>query len=281
MNKLDYFRQKIDRIDQKLLKILAERFRVVKSIGEFKRKMGMTPLDNKRFQKMVQDRIRKGKQLSLPKKFIVDLYELIHQQSLKIEKYSKRGYLTIGIQGGRGSFNEEAINYYLEKSGLKNIKIKYLLTSENVLKALSQGKIDRGQFAVYNIRGGMVKESIAAMAKYKFRIVDEYSIKISHALMIRKDADFSKVTTIMTHPQVLAQCRNTLIDKYPNLKQVSGKGKLVDQATVARYLSENKISKQVAVIGSKILAKVYGLKIIAEGLEDIKENYTTFLQVKL
>jgi prephenate dehydratase len=33
-------------------------------------------------------------------------------------------------------------------------------------------------------------------------------------------------------------------------------------------------------MGSKVLAKLYGLKIIEDNLQDLKENYTTFLQVE-
>ncbi len=188
-------------------------------------------------------------------------------------------FLTIGIQGGKGSFNEEAVQFYLKKAGITKYKIEYLYTSENVLKALHSGNIDRGQFAIHNSVGGIVGESIEAMANYNFKIIEEFSIKISHALMIRKDAKFSEVTTIMTHPQVLAQCKQTLAQKYPNLKQISGEKDLIDHAMVAKYLSENKLPKNIATMGSKVLAEIYNLRIIEDNLQDAKENYTSFLQV--
>ncbi len=187
--------------------------------------------------------------------------------------------LVFGIQGGRGSFNEEAVNYFIKQAGIKNHKIKYLYTSANVMKELQTGKIDRGQFAIHNSAGGIVEESIQAMASYKFKIVNQFAIKISHALMIRRDADFSEITTIMTHPQVLAQCKQTLQYKYPNLKQTSGQGKYVDHALVAKSLAEKKLPKQIATMGSKILSQLYNLKIIEGNMEDLKENYTTFIQV--
>ncbi len=197
-----------------------------------------------------------------------------------LPKRVKKGFITYGIQGGVGSFNEEALNYNIQRIGVKKYKVKYLYTSDNVMKALQIGSIDQGQFAIHNSTGGMVDESIYAMAKYKFKIIDQFAIKISHALMIREDADFSEVTTIMTHPQVLAQCKQTLIQKYPNLKQTSGKGKLIDHALIAKNLSEKKIPKNIAVMGSKILAKIYKLKIIEDNLQDLQENYTTFLHIE-
>lgn len=187
--------------------------------------------------------------------------------------------LIIGIQGGKGSFNEQAINYYVEREKIKNYKIKYLHTSEKVLKALSKNQIDKGQFAIHNSIGGIVGESIEAMGKYNFKIVDQYAIIIAHALMIRNDAEFSDVTKIMTHPQVLAQCASTLAQKYPNLEKTSGKGDLIDHAKVAKLLGDKKFPKNIATMGSNILAKIYDLKIIEDNLQDAKENYTTFLLV--
>ena len=57
------------------------------------------------------------------------------------------------------------------KGKTRKYKIKYLYTSANVMRALHAGEIDRGQFAIHNSTGGMVEESIRAMAAYKFKIV--------------------------------------------------------------------------------------------------------------
>ena len=117
------------------------------------------------------------------------------------------------------------------------------------------------------------------MAKYKFKIVEKFAIKIAHSLMIRDDATLKDIDTIMSHPQVFAQCKKTLSEKYPNFKQVSGRGRLIDHALVAKRLAEKKLPKNVAVMGSKVLAKIYRLKTIEDNLQDAKENYTSFLMV--
>lgn len=196
-----------------------------------------------------------------------------------LPKQINKKLIVYGIQGGKGSFNEEAILHFLNQNKILKYKIKYLYTSENVLKALHLGEIDRGQFAIHNSVGGIVGESIFSMAKYKFKILEQFAIKISHALMIRNDAEFSDVTTIMSHPQVFAQCKKTLLEKYPNLEKISGKKELIDHAVVAKHLSEHKLPKNIAVMGSKVLAKLYNLNIIEDNLQDAKENYTSFLQV--
>ena len=121
--------------------------------------------------------------------------------------------MTYGIQGGKGSFNEKALDYYTQREGINKFKVKYLYTTLNVMEALRLDQIDRGQFAICNSTGGMVEESVQAIANYKFKVEAGFAIKIAHALMVRGDAKISDVTTIMTHPQVLAQCKNNLVKK--------------------------------------------------------------------
>jgi arogenate dehydrogenase (NADP+) len=188
--------------------------------------------------------------------------------------------LIVGIQGGAGSFNEEAARYYLSRTPEVPFELKYLHTTENVLRALYEGEVDRGQFAIHNSIGGIVGESVQAMANYRFNIVEEYAIKIAHALMISPGVDFNKVDTIMTHPQVLKQCKTNLSFKYERLKQTSGEGDLVDHAKVAELMSQGKMSPNIATMGSKVLAKIYGLTLIEENLQDLHENYTSFLWVE-
>ncbi|MDO8577143.1 MAG: prephenate dehydrogenase/arogenate dehydrogenase family protein [Candidatus Daviesbacteria bacterium] len=206
-----------------------------------------------------------------------EIYDKLYNKLLPKQVSSK--LITVGIQGGRGSFNEEALQHYIKEQNITRYKIKYLYTSENVLKALYKGDIDKGQFAIHNSVGGIVGESIYAMANYKFKIIEEFTIKISHTLMIKKDAKISEITTIMTHPQGLAQCKDTLSKKYPHLKLISGENELMDQSMVAKYLSQNKLPKNIATLGSKILGKIYGLQIIEDNLQDAEENSTGFLVV--
>lgn len=188
--------------------------------------------------------------------------------------------LVVGIQGGAGSFNEEAARYYLSRTPDVNFEFVYLHTTENVLRALHEGTVDRGQFAIHNSLGGIVTETVIATARYRFDIIEEFSIKIAHALMIRKDADFNEVDTIMTHDQVLRQCHTTLEKKYSRLKQTSGEGDLVDHAKVAELLGKGELPKNIAVMGSKVLAQINGLTLIEDNLQDLDANFTSFLWVQ-
>jgi len=190
--------------------------------------------------------------------------------------------ITFGIQGGKGSFNEEAVQHYLKDAGITdaaNVKVQYLYTSENVVSAVLRGEVDFGQCAIYNSVGGYVEETTNALENQPVKIVREFEIKIAHAIMIRPDQDFAKVDTVMCHPQVLAQCKTNLKTKYPHLRQTSGEGEFVDNAKTAEALSQRILGDNVAVMGSKILATIYGLTVVEDNLQDAEQNYTRFIHV--
>jgi len=188
--------------------------------------------------------------------------------------------VVVGIQGGRGSFNEEAARYYMSRRPEIPFELKYLYTTENVMRSLHEGFVDRGQFAIHNSLGGIVTETVQATARYRFEIIEEFSIKIAHAIMISKDVDFGEVDTIMTHPQVLRQCHTNLEKKYSGLKQTSGEGDMVDHAKVAELLGRGELPKNIATMGSKVLAEINDLRIVEENLQDLDSNFTSFLWVQ-
>ena len=190
---------------------------------------------------------------------------------------AKESSIKIGIQGGRGSFNEEACRIYCAKNKIASYEIVYLYTSDRVLEALEDKEIDFGICAIENSLGGLVWETIHALSEYNCRILDHFSIIINHTLLGVSGSTLSTIDTIMSDPQALAQTRGTLARDYPEKRQISGEGILVDQATAAAALADGKLPATTAVIASRVCADLFGLNILAEGLQDLDENLTTFL----
>jgi prephenate dehydratase len=195
--------------------------------------------------------------------------------------------LSIGIQGGRGSFNEQALKTYLEKQGQPTgeIEIAYLYTTDVVLRELRAGRIERGQFALENSLGGPVQETLRAQAQYSFdehyEIVARYTLQIVHCLLLHPEARLEEVETIMTHPQVFAQCRNTIERRYPWIARVEGEGDFVDPARVGEAIAAGALPRSVATISNRLIAEAQGLKVVAQDLQDRPDNFTTFALVKL
>lgn len=185
----------------------------------------------------------------------------------------------VGIQGGRGSFNDSAIQHYLARNPRANWEVRYLDTTPAVFHSLAAGEISYGQFAIYNTVGGLYEESLPELARNRCTIVDRYAIRIAHALMVRRDASLDRVDTIMTHPEVLKQCHRNLAAKYAHLRHRRGEGELTDPASVANALASGRLPATVAVLSNPLLAEVHGLQIVEEELQDERHSESTFLLV--
>ncbi len=184
----------------------------------------------------------------------------------------------IGLQGGIGSYNDTAIRHYLG-TGYDPKKICYLDSTPNVFQALNKGEIDYGQFAVYNNKSGLYQESLNAIAHNTFKIIDTYNIPVNHALMIHKNQSFKNITKIVTHKEVVKQCRNKINEQYNNLDLEYTSGKLIDPATIASKIAAQDQFFEVCVIGNPLLAEINDLKVIDHSLSNDKDSQSTFFLV--
>lgn len=188
--------------------------------------------------------------------------------------------MKFGIQWGRGSFNEQALHQYVSEIQMYIYDTVYLYTTHAVMEAVTRGEVDFGVFAMVNSKWGLVQESLDAIGKYNFDVVADVNLPITHVLMCRKDVPRYEITTIMAHPQVFSQCQNTLARHYMRYELISGTGNLIDTAKVAESLAHGSLHHYTAVLGSRLLATLYDLQIIAENLQDRDDNMTRFLVVK-
>lgn len=179
----------------------------------------------------------------------------------------------IGVSGNIGSFSEEAAKYYLEKNKISDHELKYLISVENVLSELEDGKLDMGIFPIENSNGGIVNEAVYAMAKHNFNIEALFEIDIKHNLLVKPGVKASDVTKIISHNQALKQCRMYLKRKWisTELEEYS------DTASAACDISRGILPSTAAAIASSICADLYGLEILEEGIQDLKFNFTTFI----
>lgn len=75
-NQLDGFRKQIDEIDTAIVNLLVKRMKVVEKVGKYKKENNLPPLDKKRWQEVIKT--KKG--------FIKKIWEIIHEEALRIEK---------------------------------------------------------------------------------------------------------------------------------------------------------------------------------------------------
>ena len=188
--------------------------------------------------------------------------------------------MRIGIMGGKGSFNHEVSKKFIKKHDLKDTEIVFCYTTENVLKGLSDGRIDRGIFGIYNSKSMLVDETVRVMGHYLYDVISYETLHVRHYLMTLPEIDKKDIEVISGHPEAIVQCKKTLERKYKDLEITSGKGDKIDSTAVAQALVRGEISKNTAVLGSKAIAEAFDLKVQDKDLQDNPDNATTFLFVK-
>ena len=92
----------------------------------------------------------------------------------------------------------------------RGIEIAYL----NVLNGISDNTIDVGIFAMENAQGGVVIESVEALAENKCKIVDMFYIEISQNLMAKENISLGEIEEVHSHEQALKQCKDYLAEKF-------------------------------------------------------------------
>ena len=184
--------------------------------------------------------------------------------------------IIIGIQGGKGSFSEEAAKVFVKKHGIEDFKITYLISSKAVLMGIESCSVQFGIFAMENAQGGVVIESVEALAEHRCRIVEMFHIPVSQNLLARHGVFMGDITEIHSHQQALRQCKDYLAEHFWTRPLIEAD----DTAEAARRLSEGKLPETVGVIGSEYCAELYDLNIVERDIHDLKHNLTLFLSVE-
>lgn len=83
---LKEYREQIDWIDKELVYLLSRRFEIVKTVWELKKIYKVVPLQPNRWQEVLNKLEENWKNFWVSQDFLKEVWELIHQEALKIEK---------------------------------------------------------------------------------------------------------------------------------------------------------------------------------------------------
>jgi prephenate dehydratase len=145
-------------------------------------------------------------------------------------------------------------------------------TFEDALAAISSGEVDLGMIPIENSVAGRVADIHHLLPTSGLHIVGEWFLPIHHQLMALPGAKLSDIKTVESHVHALGQCRR-IIRKHGFRPIVAA-----DTAGSARVVSERG-DKSCAAIASPLAAKIYGLDILVENIEDESYNTTRFVML--
>lgn len=176
----------------------------------------------------------------------------------------------IAIQGIEGSFHDMAAHQYY---GDEDIQLLCCSTFEQVFRELQQETTAIGLVAIENTIAGSLLHNYELLRDSGLTIVGEHKLRIKHSFLCLPEDDWSDIQEVHSHPVALMQCRDFL-EAHPSLKVVEAS----DTAGAARAVSLGQMHGHAA-IGSAALAELYGLKVLEQGIETNKHNFTRFLVV--
>jgi prephenate dehydratase len=173
----------------------------------------------------------------------------------------------VAIQGEKGSFHEVAANEYF---GNESIILVPCSTFDETVNSVLQGRAEYAVLAIENARAGSILYNYNLIRESRLKILGEIRLRIRQNLMALPGTSIDSLSEIRSHPIALSQCMEFL----NTLKGVT----LIetdDTAGSARIISEQGLAG-TGTVASAGAADIYGLEILAGGIETYKKNYTKF-----
>ncbi|MEO0732041.1 MAG: prephenate dehydratase domain-containing protein, partial [Bacteroidota bacterium] len=176
--------------------------------------------------------------------------------------------LRVSIQGYAGAFHEAAARAHFTDREVITVPAH---TFADVVEQVEKGHSDVGLMAIENTLTGSLMANYDLLQKANLRITAEVYLRIKQNLLALPGTDISQLREVYSHPVALDQVRQ-FFKTWPKIKLI----KDVDTALSAREVRE-KGDPTRGAIASVEAARLYGLDILAPGIETNKLNHTRFL----
>lgn len=174
----------------------------------------------------------------------------------------------VAIQGGPGAYHEQAAREYFRGEELEIVPCN---TFRNIFEEAIKDPRLIAVMAIENTIAGGLLPNHDLLKLHDLQIAGEHKLRISHTLAALPGSKLSDIKEVMSHPMALMQCED-FIDTMPGVKVVEHE----DTALAAKDISDKEMHGSAAIC-SALAAEMYGLEILAEGIETNKRNFTRFL----
>ncbi len=282
---LDALRERINAIDDQMVDLFVERMQVAAEIAGAKAEKNLPVLDLRREQAVLQKVMdRAGEEFEI---YVNKLY----QTMFDVSKSYQSGILSgetplvaeirkniadpllefpkkavVACQGVEGSYASRACDR------LFTLPSKMFFSNfESVFHAVESGLCRYGVLPIENSSAGSVTEVYDLMAKHRFYIVKSMKLHINHALLARSGVKLEDVKEVISHSQALQQCSNFL-KAHPGIKVTI----FENTATAAKFVAQSE-RKDIAALSSADCAKLYGLHMLMDSVQNSENNYTRFI----
>jgi chorismate mutase/prephenate dehydratase len=198
----------------------------------------------------------------LPQKALITIFREIISASRELQKP-----MTIAFLGPEASFSHLAARLHFGESS----RFFPQTGISRVFDEVEKGSIDWGLVPVENSLEGSVNVTLDRLITTPLKIRAEIYLRISQCL-ISSAKSMKDIKRIYSHQQALSQCQVWLKTNFPNCV-------LNEVESTAAAVQMVRGKKNEAAIGSSLASKIYGVDLLAEGIEDNSSNMTRFLVI--
>jgi prephenate dehydratase/chorismate mutase len=257
---LQEIRERINRIDFEMIRLLEERLEYCLRAGKLKKQVK----DGEREKEVYQQVGRLSSHLLNPE-FSKKLYQQIIDESNALQE---RGHELIGFQGEHGANSEEAARCFA--AGMVPVPCREF---SDVISGIEKGNFSLGMLPVENSLAGSIREVNQLLVKHDLEIAGEVNLPIHHCLLALPETGYRDIRAVYSHPQALAQCRDFLLRNHLESRP------FYDTAGAAKMIARTRLKEAAAIASSS--CQFYGLSVIKEDIQDKAENITRFLALRV
>ncbi|XP_022752464.1 arogenate dehydratase/prephenate dehydratase 2, chloroplastic-like isoform X1 [Durio zibethinus] len=202
---------------------------------------------------------------------IVSKDSLLHPRPLSSTQFSNLlsddSCLRVAYQGVRGAYSEAAA-----EKAYPNCEAVPCDQFDAAFQAVEKWLVDRAVLPIENSLGGSIHRNYDLLLRHSLHIVGEVKLAVRHCLLANHGVKIEDLKRVLSHPQALAQCENTLT------KIGLSREAIDDTALAAKYVAFQKL-KDTGAVASSSAAEIYGLNILAQDIQDDCDNVTRFLML--
>lgn len=140
------------------------------------------------------------------------------------------------------------------------------------MQAVELWVVDRAVLPIENSLGGSIHRNYDLLLRHRLHIVGEVQLSVHHCLLGLPGVRKEDLRRVVSHPQALAQCENTL-SKLGVIREA-----VDDTAGAAQFIAAHNL-RDTGAVASARAAEIYGLDVLADGIQDDLDNVTRFLML--
>ena len=171
-----------------------------------------------------------------------------------------------GIEGAYG--NMAAENYFRQ---FENVHFFHVTKFEDAIREVEEKRAEYAVLPIENSTVGPVVDTLDILMRHSVSIVGEYFLPVRHCLLALPGVKPEEIRSICSHPQALMQCGD-FFRSHPELRRTTA-----DNTAVAAKKVRDDGDRTQAAIASALSAKLYGLEVLIDGLNQHEENTTRFI----